>query len=80
MTLLDILLKAGGSAGLLVELFNKVKAKLPDLAPQIDQLLASLSVAVSQANLVALAAALPAEIAAIAQGKLDPRKHPSDIA
>jgi hypothetical protein len=80
MTLLDILLKAGLAAGLLVDVLNKAKQELPDLAPQIDDILVSLATAVSTENLVNIAAALPAEIANIAKGNLDPRQHPSDIA
>lgn len=80
MTILEILLKAGVAADRLVALLLRVKEELPDIGPEVDKILAALSAAVSAENLVALASALPAEIAAIAQGQLDPRRHPSDIA
>jgi hypothetical protein len=80
MTFLDILLKAGLAADSLVELLKEVKEKLPDLAPLADKFLEALSMAVDPASLIALAEALPKELANIAQGKLDPRRHPSDVA
>jgi len=80
MTILDILQKAAGAAGALVAVLNRAKAALPDLAPEVDKIITELNTAISANNLVALAEALPKEIANIAQGKLDPRDHPSDAA
>jgi hypothetical protein len=78
VTLLDLLNKAAGSAAGLVALLERVRLNYPDLASTAEEWLLNLSSAVSQKNLVALAAALPAEIANIATGKLDPKDHPSD--
>ena len=80
MTLLDILTRAGLSAAGIVALLHKAAELAPDLAPEIDEVLGKLSAAIDQANLVALAAALPAEIANIAKGHLEPKDHVSDLA
>lgn len=80
MTILDIIQKAAGAAGALVALLNRVKDELPDLAPEVDKVLAGLNAAISAESLVSLASALPGEIANIAQGKIEPREHPSDAA
>ena len=78
MNILQVLEKLAGGAGGLILLLEQVAAKAPDLAPEAREWIDNLGAAVSQENLVALAAALPAEIAAIAGGKLDPHDHPSD--
>ena len=52
--------------------------RFPDVAPKAQELAGKLNAPVSQENLVKLASVLPAEIANIAQGKIDPRDHPSD--
>ena len=81
MTLLDLLIKAAGApAGKLVVLLNLVKQEAPDLAPKVDEVLAMLASAITPDNLVAVASQLPAEIANILKGDLDPRKNPSDLA
>lgn len=80
MSLLDILTKAGGAAAALVTLLGKVKDVAPDLGGEVDKILSELAGAVASDNLIALAEALPKELAGIAQGKLDPRQHPSDVA
>ena len=80
MTILDILLKAGGAAAGLVGLLNHIKVKYPDSAIEIDKILAGLAQAVAPESLISLAESLPKELANIAQGKLDPRRHPSDLA
>ena len=59
MSLLDILLKAGGAAGQLVALLNKAKGQVPDLAVEVDKVLASMVEAVDPQNLIALAESLP---------------------
>ena len=78
MTVLDILVKASAAMAELKAILNAAKAAVPDLAGKVDPILALLDEPVSQANLVALAEALPAEIANIATGHLDPRFHPGD--
>lgn len=79
MTLIDLLKKAAFAGDDLLKFLNNVAQQFPDLATKAQELAASLSVAISAENLVSVAAALPAEIANIAQGKLDPRQHPSDM-
>ncbi len=79
MTIFDILkLAAGFSAEELTAFLNSIAQKFPDLAPAAMKLLADLAAAAAPANLVALAEALPKELASIGQGRLDPRDHPSD--
>jgi len=80
MSILDILLKAGAAGPALVKLLEKVKAAVPDLAPEVDKILAELAAAIMPENLIKLAEALPRELAKIAQGQIDPRRHPSDVA
>jgi hypothetical protein len=80
MSLLDILLKAGGAAASLVTLLGKVKEVAPDLAGEVDAILDKLAATVAPDNLIALAECLPKELANIAAGKLDPRRHSSDVA
>jgi hypothetical protein len=80
VTILDILTKAGLSAAGIIALLHKASELAPDLAPEVNDLLAKLAAAVDQQSLVALAAALPAEIANIAKGNLDPKDHPGDLA
>jgi len=80
MTLLDILKKAGLAVDPLRKVVGKVGELAPDLAAESDMILAQLDAPVALENLVALAAALPGEIKNIAQGKIDPRDHPSDAA
>lgn len=79
MSILEILTKAGVAGAELVALLEAVKLKAPDLAPQVDEWLAKLGTAVGSANLVALAEALPRELASIGRGDFDGRKHPSDV-
>ena len=78
MTLLDILRKLAGPADSLQSFLNTVAQRYPDVAPDAQRLIQALSAAVSEANLVAVATALPGEIAAIARGNLKPADHPSD--
>ena len=54
--------------------------EIADAAAEIDKILAALNESVGPDNLIALAESLPKELANIAQGKFDPRKHPSDVA
>lgn len=79
MTILDILTKAGVATAGIIALLEKAAQQAPDLAPSLHTLIAQLQAAVDQANLVQLASALPAEIANIAKGKLDPRDSPSNL-
>jgi hypothetical protein len=79
MTLQDLLNKIVAGAGdRLLDFLSEVALKLPDLAPLANQWMTLLQEAVSLNSLVSLGKALPGEIANIAQGKLDPRDHPSD--
>ena len=81
MTILDFLKKAAGEPfSKLVEILRAGAAAQPDLAPAAEWMIAKLNDAVPLSNLVALAEAIPRELAAIAQGKIDPRDHPSDAA
>jgi hypothetical protein len=81
MTLLQILSKAAGfPAERILALLVTAGTAAPDLKPQFDELIARLNAAIDQANLIALAEALPSEIAAIARGELHPKTHPSDAA
>ena len=76
MTLLDLLKKAAFAGDDLVQFLNVISQRYPDLAPKAQQLIGALSTALSTENVVAVASALPAEIANIAQGKLDPHHSP----
>ena len=78
MTILELLQKLTGGAQGLTELLMRVRTELPDLAPVADNWLALLGSAASQENLVELASVLPAEIANIIKGHIDPKDHPSD--
>lgn len=78
MTILEALLKLTGSMPGLVTLLEAAALAAPDLKPKIDQWIQALTQSASKDNLVSLAAALPAEIARIAQFKVDPHSHPSD--
>jgi len=80
MTLLDIIRKLAGPAADLTAFLSAAGAKYPDLEPRASDLAAKLSTAVSADSLVTLASELPKEIADILQGKLDGRRHPSDVA
>jgi uncharacterized membrane protein len=80
MSIIDILLKAGVAAAELVKLLIRAKEIAPDLAAEVDKILAELAAAVEPTHLIALAEALPRELANISQGQIDPRRHPSDVA
>jgi hypothetical protein len=80
MSILEILVKAGAAGGKLVALLESLAAKYPDAAEEVNKILAELATVVAPDNLIALAEALPRELANIAQGQLDPRRHPSDVA
>jgi hypothetical protein len=80
MNLIDILTKAGFAGAELLALLVKAKEFAPVLAVEIDQMLTVLATSIVPGNLISLAEALPKELANIAAGNLDPRKHPSDVA
>jgi hypothetical protein len=81
MLILDILKKAGAAGATIIALLEKAKALSPDvLGPEIDKILSGEAGAVALDNLIALAECLPKELANIAAGKLDPRRHSSDVA
>ena len=78
MTLLDILMQAAGQIGNVRVTLQRAIERFPELRESLEPIIAALDTVVSQSNLVALAEALPAEIAAIASGKIDPRPHAGD--
>lgn len=80
MTLLDLLNKLAGAGDELVEFLTRAKLAAPDLAPLVDEWLIRLNQAISVQSLIALATALPKELGDIAQGKIKPKDHPSDLA
>lgn len=79
MTLLGIIgWLSKDAADSLLKFLNNVAWRYPDLAPKAQEIIAALTATVSLASLISLASALPKEIANIAQGKIEPRDHPSD--
>lgn len=78
MTLLELINKAAHGAVDLEARLSDLQQKYPDAAVPIAELKAELLEAVDPANLARLGAAIPGELLAIAQGKLDPREHPGD--
>jgi len=80
VTIIDILNKFASAGTGLVKFLEHLKQEAPDLSPLIDDQLMKLATAVSTENLVALATALPAELAQIVKGKTDGRSHPGDAA
>lgn len=81
MTLLELLQRAAGApVAKLIEILRAGAAAAPDLADEAEAIIRALQEAIPVSNLVAIAEALPREIADIAQGKIDPRDHPSDAA
>jgi len=80
MRILDVLEKAGLAVNPLRAVLGKVGDALPDLKDEADAILAKLDAPVALENLAALAVAVPAELAEIVKGKVDPREHPSDAA
>lgn len=80
MTILQMLQKAGLAVADVEAVLAKAGDALPDLKPQIDDIVAKLNASIDPANLVAVAQAIPTELMNIAQGKLDPHDHPGDAA
>ena len=80
MNIIDLLTKAGLAVGTLTDLLAKLKTLAPDLAPEVDAVAALLTTAIAPDNLSAVGAAVVIELKNIAQGKIDPRSHPSDVA
>lgn len=79
MKLIDLLLKGGAKAADLVKMLEWVVANAPDLAPMAQKILADLELPVTPANLASVLTAAAPELANIAQGKIDSRKHPGDV-
>ena len=81
MSLLDLLMRAAGK-GLpnLVALLESIASKSPDLAPIARQWIEALNGVAGPANLANVAAAVARELGDIAQGKINPKSHPSDAA
>jgi hypothetical protein len=63
--------------GQLVALLQAYIVKFPDLAGEINPIIAKFNAAVDPAALAELGAAIPGELLNIAQGKFDPRDHAS---
>lgn len=80
MSLLDVLMKAGGAAAEIVDLLCRIRERAPETAAEVGKVLDALNHAILPENIVSLAESLPRELANIAQGQLAPRRHPSDIA
>lgn len=80
MTGLEILQAAKIAADKIRAFVESAIAANPDLAPAGQQLLDELNAAIGADALVALAEKLPAQIANIAHGNLDPRDSPSNAA
>lgn len=79
MTALQILqILVGASAPEIVALLQKLASLSPDSAGRIQEILAELNEATGIANLTAVSAAVLKELGDIAQGRVDPRDHPSD--
>lgn len=79
MTLLEILVKAGGESKKLIDMLEWVKAEVPDLAGTASDILERLDAPLAPSNIANVAVATFPELVNIAQGKLDPRKHPGDV-
>lgn len=80
MTLLDVLIKGAAAAAGLRSYLVSIGTQYPDLAPKANEFVALLDSSVASSNLVAIAEALPSEIANISHGNIHPRRHPSDAA
>lgn len=79
MTILELLQRAATlPVAKLVAVLEDVAADGGEFGPVARELLNSLNGAVSAADLAAIGAAIPGELLNIAQGKLEPREHPSD--
>jgi hypothetical protein len=78
VTILQLLEKAAGAGASLILLLEEIARKMPDLAPAAHEWIKLLNSAATQANLIALAEALPRELANIGQGIIQPKDHPSD--
>jgi hypothetical protein len=78
MTIFDLIKKATGGHVDLETLMRHLASQYPDIAPQINDALFKLQQNLTDANLLAVAMALPAELLNIAHGKIQPRRHPSD--
>lgn len=80
MTIKELLQKAGLNVASLTRVLDEVKAKLPDLAGEVEVIETALTGAIDGANLAAVAVAIPGELLNIGQGKLDPKEHAGDSA
>ena len=84
MNVLQAILKLLGNSAdaknvaALKNILQLVRAKLPDLAPQIDPIIAALDAPITPEGLTALAGALPPELLNIAQLKFHPKPHAGD--
>lgn len=78
MSLLDILTLAAPQMANVKRLLESLKSFSPELAPQVDELLAQLDAPVAAENLARLAADILPELANILRGQIDPRPHAGD--
>lgn len=74
MTFIDLIAKIAGLAGgELIRVLSEIGTEYPDLRATAEKWIAALQTPLPIAE-------IQAELANIAQGKFDGRKHPSDIA
>lgn len=79
MNLLKILLAAGLNVESLKRILEAGKAAAPDLAPDVDAILAQLDEPTSPAAILALAADLLPEVKNIVSGHIEPKDHAGDF-
>jgi hypothetical protein len=78
MTLQVLLEYLTGAADELDLFLDAAASARPELRPKVEEWRLRLRQSIDPINLAALAGALPAELAAIVRGNLNPREHPSD--
>lgn len=81
MKIIELLKLAGPAGESIIALLLRAAELLPDvLGPKVEETLGAEAGAVAVENLVELAEVLPKEIVNALGGKLDPRRHPDNIA
>lgn len=78
MNLIQALQLMAQNLGIIKQVLQNARDASPDFAPVLDPIIVKLDAPGSPENLLALAAALPPEVANIVVGNLDPRFHPGD--
>ena len=71
---------AGVAAPVLERIIRSGAANVPDSQADADTVLAKLNQAVTPEGLAAVVGALPAEVANVFRGLIEPEDHPSDLA